>query len=80
MGDVDREGSRGNTHLFVLSLCRFCVRLLHQNYECIRVRELKAETVNRECHLAPLGDEISTSSTPGRASQTKFSVGTCIGV
>ena len=60
MRDADREGSRGNTHLFVSSLMGFCVRLLHQNYECIIVRELKTGTVNRKGQLAPLGDEIST--------------------
>ena len=41
MRDADRQGSRGNTHLFVSYLFGFCVRLLHQNYECIIVRELK---------------------------------------
>ena len=29
MRDVDMEGSRGSTHLFVSSLFGFCVRLLH---------------------------------------------------
>ena len=48
--------------------------------KCIIVRELEAGTVNRKGQLAPLSDEISTPSTPDRSSQTKFFVGTCIGV
>ena len=80
MRDVTMEGSRGSTHFFVSSLFGFCVRLLHQICECILVRELKAGTVNRKGQLAPLGDEISTPSTPGRSSQTKFSAGTWVGV
>ena len=29
MRDADREGSRGNTHLYVLCLFGVCVRLFH---------------------------------------------------
>ena len=60
MKDADREGSRGNTNLFVSSFFAFCVRLLHQNNECIIVRESLARPVNRERQLAPLDGDIST--------------------
>ena len=74
MRDVDREESRGNTHLLLSSLFGLCARLLHlENYKCIIVREPRAGTVNRECQLAPLGDEMSTPSTPDLSFQTQFS-------